>query len=944
MNVVVYRAVKPAAKVMDSLRFPQKLLLIGLVFLVPMLGISALLLKTLSAELAFTSLERQGAAVLAPLLELQTAVQNHRGKTTLLLNHVEGETNDLPAINEKADTAIAAIEAWRAGDGRSFKTDERWKAIVATWSDLEKRDLNDDPARNFKDHSDLVQNIIDFTGATADASNLSIDLELASHVLVDLVTVRAPVALKQIGDFRNYVSSHVHAGTTLTPSTLARVMVLETAMDNSFDPIPAALQRSLEADAAVAAALTEKLKAAVVAENGLKKLVEDNVVGSDTVSVGDKEIFAAGATAKQTVADLDRAAMSELGRLLDKRLSRLRHQRTIAVSACLVAALLALYLFLGFMRSMAATLRGLRRAAVKMTGNEFPDEIDLFSTDEMQEIANELEKISLAFRNYSEEQKRQLNDATKRATAMINCSVGIMIANNDGIIEFVNSAGVAMFERATEAVRKLDPEFDAHKLVGRPFDIFHHNAKRQRDLLATLQQPFQTRVRIGPGAYDIAVTPVFDQAGVRLGAVIEWIDRTAQVAMDGKVAEIVLGASDGDFSRRVSLDGLEPNFHARAHNLNKLLDIMESGLLEVDRVLGAVTEGDLTPKITREFKGLFARLAAHTNATVAELAQIVGQIKGAADNVKVASREIAAGNSDLSTRTEQQAAHIEETASSMEQLTSTVRRKAENADQASRLAQGASDVAVKGGEVVAQVVANMRAIEESSRKVADIVSVIDGISFQTNILALNAAVKAARAGEQGRGFAVVASEVRSLAHRAAGAAKEIKALITDSVEKVGHGSTLVGTAGNTMDEIVTGIKRVTGIMNEISSASREQSQGIEQVNAAITQMDEATQQNAALVEQASASAHSLEDQAVALASAVAVFRTSGGTEPAVAVRPPARVPVAKTVPAAPAKPLAVVRSAQRPKRGADSALARKAPSVATSKSAERLDDNAWQEF
>jgi methyl-accepting chemotaxis protein len=288
-------------------------------------------------------------------------------------------------------------------------------------------------------------------------------------------------------------------------------------------------------------------------------------------------------------------------------------------------------------------------------------------------------------------------------------------------------------------------------------------------------------------------------------------------------------------------------------------------------VLAALARGDLTQKMTGDFRGIFARLRDDANGTVEQLTGIVNQIKLATDSINTGARDIAESNRDLSGRTKQQAVSLKETASSMEELTGTVRQNAENAKQANQLAIGAADVASKGGQVVGEVVSTMASINESSKKIVDIISVIDGIAFQTNILALNAAVEAARAGEQGRGFAVVAAEVRSLAQRSAGAAKEIKGLISDSVEKVGNGTLLVEQAGKTMDEIVTSVKRVTDIMSEISAASQEQSQGIEQVTQTITQMDEVTQQNAALVEEASTSAHGMEEQAKQLTSSVSIF-------------------------------------------------------------------------
>jgi len=299
------------------------------------------------------------------------------------------------------------------------------------------------------------------------------------------------------------------------------------------------------------------------------------------------------------------------------------------------------------------------------------------------------------------------------------------------------------------------------------------------------------------------------------------------------------------------------------------------------RRAGQIAEGDLTARMDGQFNGVFARMRDDANTTVAQLTQIVGQIQASASSITLAAGEIASGNSDLSRRTEQQAANLEETAASMEELTSTVRQNAEHARQANQLAIGAHGVASQGGEVVGQVVTTMSAIEASSKKIAEIISVIDGIAFQTNILALNAAVEAARAGEQGRGFAVVASEVRTLAQRSAAAAKEIKGLIDDSVGKVNDGSALVHKAGATMGEIVASVQRVTDIMAEISAASQEQSAGIEQVNQTVVQMDETTQQNAALVEEATAAARAMEDQAAQLADAVAIFRLDNQVSAAV---------------------------------------------------------------
>jgi len=308
--------------------------------------------------------------------------------------------------------------------------------------------------------------------------------------------------------------------------------------------------------------------------------------------------------------------------------------------------------------------------------------------------------------------------------------------------------------------------------------------------------------------------------------------------------------------------------------LNLLRSITQP-LRRASAVSEAIAQGDLTQAVDTSGSNEISVLMRAVNHMQTSLAKVVTHVRQNSESVATASAEIAQGNQDLSNRTESQASALEQTAASMEELSSTVKQNADNAAQANQLAMSASTVAVQGGEVVAQVVDTMRGINDSSRKIADIISVIDGIAFQTNILALNAAVEAARAGEQGRGFAVVASEVRSLAGRSAEAAKEIKALIDDSVSRVAQGSTLVDQAGSTMHEVVTSIRRVTDIVGEISHASAEQSQGVAQVGQAVTQMDQVTQQNAALVEEMAAAAGSLKSQAQELVQTVAVFKLSG---------------------------------------------------------------------
>ncbi|MCC4588285.1 methyl-accepting chemotaxis protein [Xanthomonas sp. NCPPB 1067] len=460
----------------------------------------------------------------------------------------------------------------------------------------------------------------------------------------------------------------------------------------------------------------------------------------------------------------------------------------------------------------------------------------------------------------------------------------IRIADDDGQVLFANRKLLAMLKLIEPDVQSFRPTFNAEGFVGGSIGDIYPDSQAAIDRMRALNASKAVRAPFFGRQIDFVYSPIIAADGTKLGTIAQWMDVTAQVNAEQALIQIIDAASAGDFSRRMQVDGMDGVLLSLAQGINRIYDSVETHLAALARVIGALAEGDLTQRVDGDAHGIFARLRDDTNQTVARLTEIIGGIQTASDTIRQAAVEIAAGNTDLSERTEQQAANLEETASSMEELTSTVKQNADSALQANRLVVGTGEVAQSGGQVMDDVVATMSQISTASRKIGEIIGVIDGIAFQTNILALNAAVEAARAGEQGRGFAVVASEVRALARRSADAAKEIKTLIADSTDKVELGSGLVHRAGATMREIVGSVKHVTDIMGEITAASAEQSSGIEQVNRTVAQLDEVTQRNAALVEEATAAARSLEEQAVELADAVAIFRLQPDTRPSTVVR------------------------------------------------------------
>ncbi|HEY4213879.1 MAG TPA: methyl-accepting chemotaxis protein [Steroidobacteraceae bacterium] len=654
---------------------------------------------------------------------------------------------------------------------------------------------------------------------------MNIDPSPETAVLIQIATRNVPGALIASGDVRWYAGRASMKGYLGGDDRMA-IALYKDQFQEQFDTAARDLDRASDAAKSKVRPVLESTRNAFAAFIGIAK---SKILDAQKMEITPAEVYTNSRDVGSTLQQLSDVSYAAMNAAVGERLSDVTGRRNMTAGITAIALAFAL----GLSWLIRVSLEKPLSQAISVFGNissgRYDNQIDLSGTDEAGQVLRALSEMQGKLRTQIENERAAAAENSRIRQALDKVSTSVVLADSHHEIIYLNDTAQATFSRNQNEIRKALPTFDPHRIKGASLDSLAVDPSQQRRVLDTLSgSDVQERI-LGACTFRTVANPVVSDKGERIGTVMEWADRTQEVGVEKEMQGMLAGVLAGDLSQRISLTNKAGFFEAMSRGVNQLADNMS---------------------------------------------EVVSKVKTVASEVRRGAEEISAGNANLSQRTEQQSSSLEETASSMEEMTTTVKQNADNAGQANQLAMAARDQAEKGGSVVSQAVKAMADINDSSKKIADIIGVIDDIAFQTNLLALNAAVEAARAGEQGRGFAVVASEVRSLAGRSATAAKEIKELIQDSVKKVEDGSVLVTQSGQTLDKIVASVKKVSDIVAEIAAASREQSSGIEQVNRAVMQMDELTQQNAALVEEATAASQAMAEQVRGLNGMLERYRVS----------------------------------------------------------------------
>ena len=767
----------------------------------------------------------------------------------------------------------------------------------------------------------------------ADGSNLTLDPDVDSYYVMDVVAVRLPELMVARAGLAAAMQPALAAQDKVAPRQHDLLVQAATRFDIALAAVQSSLAAAIagNADGSLGAALlgvrgSFDTTSALVAKQAAI-LREDYVLErAPSLHAPDTEAAAIAFVAAADV--LWTSGQTQLIRLLDARIEGFKNKalRDLAIAA--MAAMIAFAFALVFVRTIRNPLADLVATLRRHEANDYDAPVP------HSELRNEIGEIARAI----DQGRLEAGRSALTVSAMNQSPTMLMITDPEEKITFISASLLRMLKQLEPTFQAASPGFRVEAMMGQHIDCYRSNPNLKRQLILDNGYVRKVRYDVGPEAIMVDMAYIHDAGGRIMGHTLIWRNVTAELQSEAEVAAVVDAARNGDFSARLSLDDKDGFVREIAMGLNQVSAVVEQSTTEFAQVMQAIAAADLTRPVSGDYHGVFATLKTAINNTVDRLSATVKTIQLTSADVGLAAREINMGADDLSKRTEEQASSLEETAATTEELAASVKASAQASRQAASIADEAMEAAQTGGTIAGQAVDAMARIEGASTKISDIIRVIDDIAFQTNLLALNAAVEAARAGDAGKGFAVVASEVRTLAQRSSEAAKDISALISSSNSEVGEGVKLVRQAGEQLSQILSASKKVAATIADISAASGEQANGIDEMSQAVAHLDEMTQQNAALAEQSAASAGSLSDKIAQLNDLVAAFKTGPNSGRALAVPPPACEP-------ARLRPLAEPAFAHKaPAHRTVAPASRSAPTPARKVANSRAGDAGWEEF
>jgi methyl-accepting chemotaxis protein len=855
-------------QLLNRLKLWQNLAVLVAAMAVPTALLGVFYLNAANSEVSQARNELAGADYAHQMGAVLAEVANHRSLLFAVLTGDASRRDELTASEVAIDRLMTDIDGGDAVVGSQLGVTDEWQGIKSDWqqlkSDEAKLSADDAVAR----HDALIARIVKLSELAIGRSALNIDPSPQTAALIQIATRDVPGALIASGNVQWYATRASIKGYLGGDDQMA----LSLYHDEVVADFAAASRDLNGAPAAARVKIAPALDAAQGAFDSSYGIIQTRIIDAQKMTITTAELFADSRAISSSLQSLSDLGYSAMATAVSQRLSQVTTWRNVTAGVSAIALGVALVLSWLITSALAVPLAQAIDVFGRIAAGDYDNTIDLRGSDEAGLVLRSLDDMQRKLRTQIENERLVAAENARVRQALDKVSTSVVLADGQQRIIYLNNTASAAFARTQHEIRRSLPAFDVQRLSGAALETLSADPAGERRELDTLAGSRAAERQLGACTFRTVTSSVLDERGTRIGTVMEWTDRTQEVAVEKEMQGMLSAVVAGDLASRIDLAGKTGFFEAMSRGVNQLADNM---------------------------------------------AEVVSRVKGVAAEVHRGADEISAGNSNLSQRTEEQSSSLEETASSMEEMTTTVKQNADNAAQANQLALAARDQAEKGGTVVSQAVSAMTGINEASKKIADIIGVIDDIAFQTNLLALNAAVEAARAGEQGRGFAVVASEVRSLAGRSATAAKEIKELIQDSVRKVEDGSVLVTQSGQTLEKIVASVKKVSDIVAEIAAASREQSSGIEQVNRAVMQMDELTQQNAALVEEATAASQAMVEQVRGLNEMLARFQVGIAEIGAATFAPAAHA--SRGTAAAAASARAERRSANRPWTGRRSA-------------------------